>query len=191
MLFGRDLRLPCDLLFGRPPDTPSSPEKESPGNLRTEKMKVGDQFKEGSTTRLDARTFSLSYNRISLYNFKDNKRRRNPDPVLTNIPAVRYGLENEDYARHTVQQRNPHYVVRKTGLVVHPIQQYIAASPDGLIRSGEDYMIMEIKCPYNPEGHSLQELINKRHEFCLSNNNGVISLKRTQTYYYQLHCQLG
>ncbi|GFS57320.1 retrovirus-related Pol polyprotein from transposon 412 [Trichonephila clavipes] len=27
MLFGRDLRLPCDLLFGRPPDTPSSPEE--------------------------------------------------------------------------------------------------------------------------------------------------------------------
>ncbi|GFU03801.1 retrovirus-related Pol polyprotein from transposon 412 [Trichonephila clavipes] len=34
MLFGRDLRLPCDLLFGRPTDTPSSPESyiaESPG----------------------------------------------------------------------------------------------------------------------------------------------------------------
>ena len=26
MLFGRELRLPCDLLFGCPPDTPSSPE---------------------------------------------------------------------------------------------------------------------------------------------------------------------
>ncbi|GFU15928.1 SWIM-type domain-containing protein [Trichonephila clavipes] len=97
--------------------------------------------------------------------------------VLTNIPAVRYGLENEDYVRHTVQQRNPHYVVRKTGLVVHPIQQYIAASPDGLIRSGEDYMIMEIKCLYNPECHSLQELINKRHDFCLSNYNVANSLK--------------
>ncbi|GFW21816.1 SWIM-type domain-containing protein [Trichonephila clavipes] len=82
---------------------------------------------------------------------------QNCNEVLTNIPAVRYGLENEDYVRHTVQQRNPHYVVRKTGLVVHPIQQYIAASPDGLIRSGEDYMIMEIKCLYNPEGHSLQD----------------------------------
>ncbi|GFW15084.1 SWIM-type domain-containing protein [Trichonephila clavipes] len=77
---------------------------------------------------------------------------QNCNEALTNIPAVRYGLENEDYVRHTVQQRNPHYVVRKTGLVVHPIQQYIAASPDGLIRSGEDYMIMEIKCLYNPEG---------------------------------------
>ncbi|GFQ66624.1 DDE_Tnp_IS1595 domain-containing protein [Trichonephila clavata] len=56
--------------------------------------------------------------------------------MLTNIPAVRYGLENENYVQHTVEQRNPHYVVRKTGLVVHYIEQYIAASPDGLIRSG-------------------------------------------------------
>ncbi|GFQ98803.1 SWIM-type domain-containing protein [Trichonephila clavata] len=60
---------------------------------------------------------------------------QNCNEMLTNIPAVRYGLENEDYVRHTVQQRNPHYVVRKTGLVVHPIEQYIAASPDVLIKS--------------------------------------------------------
>ncbi|GFS77432.1 retrovirus-related Pol polyprotein from transposon 412 [Trichonephila clavipes] len=68
--FGRDLRLPCDLLFGRPPDTPSSPEEYVQNlqarfedvhnfareriNLRTEKMKTrydtkatGHQFKEG------------------------------------------------------------------------------------------------------------------------------------------------
>ncbi|GFX93001.1 retrovirus-related Pol polyprotein from transposon 412 [Trichonephila clavipes] len=70
MPFGRDLRLPCDLLFGRPPDTPSSPEEYVQNlqarfedvhnlareriNLRTEKMKTrydtkatGHQFKEG------------------------------------------------------------------------------------------------------------------------------------------------
>ncbi|GFU79097.1 retrovirus-related Pol polyprotein from transposon 412 [Trichonephila clavipes] len=63
-------RLPCDLLFGRPPDTPSSPEEYVQNlqarfedvhnlareriNLRTEKMKTrydtkatGHQFKEG------------------------------------------------------------------------------------------------------------------------------------------------
>ncbi|GFY26680.1 retrovirus-related Pol polyprotein from transposon 412 [Trichonephila clavipes] len=68
--FGRNLRLPCDLLFGRPPDTPSSPEEYVQNlqarfedvhhlareriNLRTEKMKTrydtkatGHQFKEG------------------------------------------------------------------------------------------------------------------------------------------------
>ncbi|GBN29397.1 hypothetical protein AVEN_174590-1 [Araneus ventricosus] len=27
MLFGRTLRLPCDILFGRPSDTPSSPNE--------------------------------------------------------------------------------------------------------------------------------------------------------------------
>ncbi|GFS80479.1 retrovirus-related Pol polyprotein from transposon 412 [Trichonephila clavipes] len=69
-VFGRDLRLPCDLLFGRPPDTPSSPEEYVQNlqarfedvhnlareriNLRTQKMKTrydtkatGHQFKEG------------------------------------------------------------------------------------------------------------------------------------------------
>ncbi|GFY56598.1 hypothetical protein TNIN_110691 [Trichonephila inaurata madagascariensis] len=43
--------------------------------------------------------------------------------------TAKYGLENRDYDRHTVQQRNPYYVVRKTGLVVHPIElDLIAAS---------------------------------------------------------------
>ncbi|GFW65658.1 retrovirus-related Pol polyprotein from transposon 412 [Trichonephila clavipes] len=83
MLFGRDLRLPCDLLFGRPPDTPSSPEEYVQNlqarfedvhnlareriNLRTEKMKTrydtkatGHQFKEGVVLQPDStqRTFS-------------------------------------------------------------------------------------------------------------------------------------
>ncbi|KFM64846.1 Retrotransposable element Tf2 protein type 2, partial [Stegodyphus mimosarum] len=70
MLFGRDLRLPCDLLFGRPPDAPSSPEEyiqdlqeqfevmhnvaRERVNLATEKMKThyntratGYRFNEG------------------------------------------------------------------------------------------------------------------------------------------------
>lgn len=70
MLFGHNLRLPCDLLFGRPPDAPSSPEEyvedlqarfEAVHNfarerisVATEKMKTrydtkatGPQFHEG------------------------------------------------------------------------------------------------------------------------------------------------
>ncbi|GFW79740.1 retrovirus-related Pol polyprotein from transposon 412 [Trichonephila clavipes] len=91
MLFGRDIRLPCDLLFGRPPDTPSSPEEYVQNlqarfedvhnlareriNLRTEKMKTrydtkatGHQFKEGDKvwfyTPTRRKGLSLSYNRI-------------------------------------------------------------------------------------------------------------------------------
>ncbi|KFM64235.1 Retrovirus-related Pol polyprotein from transposon 412, partial [Stegodyphus mimosarum] len=70
MLFGRDLRLPCVLLFGRPPDAPSLPEEYIQNlkvrfevmhnfarerlNLATEKMKTrydmraaGHRFNEG------------------------------------------------------------------------------------------------------------------------------------------------
>ncbi|KFM71818.1 Apical endosomal glycoprotein, partial [Stegodyphus mimosarum] len=70
MLFGRDLRLPCDLLFGRPPNASSSPEEyiqdlqarfevmhnfaRERVNLATEKMKTrydtratGHRFNEG------------------------------------------------------------------------------------------------------------------------------------------------
>ncbi|GFW47604.1 retrovirus-related Pol polyprotein from transposon 412 [Trichonephila clavipes] len=63
-------------------------------NLRTEKMKTrydtkatGHQFKEGDKVWFYNPTrrkgLSRSYNRIGtvpIYNFKDNKRRRNPDP---------------------------------------------------------------------------------------------------------------
>ncbi|GFV39399.1 retrovirus-related Pol polyprotein from transposon 412 [Trichonephila clavipes] len=82
---------PCDLLFGRPPDTPSSPEEYVQNlqarfedvhnlareriNLRTEKMKTrydtkatGHQFKEGDKVWFYNPTrrkgLSLSYNRI-------------------------------------------------------------------------------------------------------------------------------
>ncbi|GFV53945.1 gypsy retrotransposon integrase-like protein 1 [Trichonephila clavipes] len=48
MLFGRDLRLPCDLLFGRPPDTPSSPE-EYVQNLQAHFEDVHIWLENGST----------------------------------------------------------------------------------------------------------------------------------------------
>ncbi|GFU18159.1 hypothetical protein TNCV_2033181, partial [Trichonephila clavipes] len=63
------------------------------------------------------------------------------DDSLDFIPAVKYGLEHEDYIRYIVQQRNPQNVVRQTGLVIHPLEQYIAASPDGLIRSEVDFVL--------------------------------------------------
>ncbi|GFX76589.1 retrovirus-related Pol polyprotein from transposon 412 [Trichonephila clavipes] len=111
MLFGRDLRLPCDLLFGRPPDTPSSPEEyvqnlqarfEDVHNLareridlRTEKMKTrydtkatGHQFKEGdkvwfyNPTRRKGLSPKLQSHWDGPYTILDNKRRRNPDPIV-------------------------------------------------------------------------------------------------------------
>ncbi|GBN62936.1 hypothetical protein AVEN_215834-1 [Araneus ventricosus] len=71
--------------------------------------------------------------------------RRKKDMDISFIPAVAYGIQNEEYVRQWYIARNPQCVVRKTGLVIHPVYQYIAASPDGLIKSGDDYMLLEIK----------------------------------------------
>ncbi|GFS99976.1 transposon Tf2-9 polyprotein [Trichonephila clavipes] len=43
------------------------------------------------------------------------------------------------------QQRNPHYVIRITGVIIHLIKQQIAASPDGSIRT-ELFERFECKC---------------------------------------------
>ncbi|GFV09602.1 retrovirus-related Pol polyprotein from transposon 412 [Trichonephila clavipes] len=65
MLFGRDLRLPCDLLFGRPPDTPSSPEEyvqnlqarfEDVNNLARERINLRDGEDEDSVRHKSHRT---------------------------------------------------------------------------------------------------------------------------------------
>ncbi|GFU39338.1 SWIM-type domain-containing protein [Nephila pilipes] len=80
-------------------------------------------------------------------------------------------------AKIAVDMPDPQSTVRKTGLVIHPLDQYIAASPDGLIRSGEDYMLLEIKSIFNPDGSSLEGFLSKRPDFCLSYTNGFISLK--------------
>ncbi|GFU03127.1 hypothetical protein NPIL_667681 [Nephila pilipes] len=51
------------------------------------------------------------------------------------------------------------------------IRSVYCTSPDGLIRSGEDCMLSEIKTIFNPEGSSLEELIRKRPDLGLSNDN--------------------
>ncbi|GFU89327.1 retrovirus-related Pol polyprotein from transposon 412 [Trichonephila clavipes] len=65
MLFGRDLRLPCDLLFGRPPDTPSSPEEyvqnlqarfEDVHNLARERINLRTEKDEDSVRHKSHRT---------------------------------------------------------------------------------------------------------------------------------------
>ncbi|GFT77980.1 SWIM-type domain-containing protein [Trichonephila clavipes] len=50
----------------------------------------------------------------------------NKNKDLTAIRAVAYGIENENYVRNWFAQKYSQYVVRKTGLVIHPIYQFIA-----------------------------------------------------------------
>ncbi|GFT35140.1 SWIM-type domain-containing protein [Trichonephila clavipes] len=85
--------------------------------------------------RLTASDTKLIISRVADFKTLASQILKKKDGSLDFIPAVKYGLEHEDYIRYIVQQRNPQNVVRQTGLVIHPLEQYIAASPDVLIRS--------------------------------------------------------
>ncbi|CAG9761319.1 unnamed protein product [Ceutorhynchus assimilis] len=97
-------------------------------------------------------------------------------PKELNVPAVKYGLLNEDVARKTYSHKFK-VNVASAGLFIHSKYPFIAASPDGLVG---DSKIIEIKCPYkirdfDPNSCDLDfldttnENINKKH-----------------TYYYQI-----
>ncbi|GBN91525.1 hypothetical protein AVEN_116068-1 [Araneus ventricosus] len=73
MLFGQTLRLPCDVLFGRPSETPSSPNEylknlearlESVHAFARERIKLAS---ERMKTRYDSRILYPQDNRESAY----------------------------------------------------------------------------------------------------------------------------
>ncbi|GFS93834.1 putative gag-pol protein [Nephila pilipes] len=149
------------------------------------------EWRQERKLRITASDAKSIFSRVANFEALATQILKKKNSSIEHIPAVRYGLEMEDIVRSMVQHMHPQSIVRKTGLVIHPLDQYIAASPDGLIRSGEDYMLLEIKCIFKPDGSSLEELISKRSDFCLSNTNGFISLKRNHKYYFQIQCQLA
>jgi len=88
MMFGRSLRLPCDLLFGRPSDTPSSPEQyvrdlesrlESVHQFARERINlVSDRMK----ARYDIRSTDRCFKEGDLVWLYNPKRRRGLSPKL-------------------------------------------------------------------------------------------------------------
>ena len=121
---------------------------------------------------------------------------------LFNFFFCRYGCEHEATARAAfihkrVTNRHTNFVCRESGLHLSKEYPFIAATPDGIISCdccGEG--LLEIKCPYtycdkelpNKENYNKEEM--KR--FCLEpDEEGILGLKLTHPYYYQVQAQLN
>ncbi|GBN81552.1 hypothetical protein AVEN_243044-1 [Araneus ventricosus] len=117
MLFGRTLRLPCDILFGRPSDTPSSPNEylnslearlESVNVFAREQIKLAsDRMK----TRYDSGATG--------HHFKEG------DQVWMYNPKRRRGLSPK------LQQNweGPYTIVKKLNDVIYRVQRSPNANP--------------------------------------------------------------
>ncbi|GBM00287.1 Retrovirus-related Pol polyprotein from transposon 297 [Araneus ventricosus] len=117
MFFGRTLRLPCDILFGRPSETPYSPNKymknlearlESVHAFARERIKLAS---ERMKTHYDSRATHHHFKEGDLVWMYNPKRRRGPSPKLQQ------------------NWEGPYTVVKKMTDVVYRVQRSPNAKP--------------------------------------------------------------
>lgn len=107
--------------------------------------------KQSGAVWIDGRKLRLTASRI---NSIPKTERGNGDKFVTNQiyprfkgnDATRHGQKFETTARQWFQDETG-LTVKESGLVIHPEESYVAASPDGIIN---DDTILEIKCPTKP-----------------------------------------
>ncbi|GBO20555.1 hypothetical protein AVEN_30293-1 [Araneus ventricosus] len=117
MLFGRKLRLPCDILFGRPSETPSSPNEymknmearlESVHAFARERIKLAS---ERMKTRYDSRATDHHFKEGDLVWMYNPKRWRDLTPKLQQ------------------NWEGPYTVVKKLNDVVYRVKRSLNAKP--------------------------------------------------------------
>lgn len=143
---------------------------------------VGGIAKMKQTTKRSKKVEALLYN-----SFRGNK-------------ATKYGSEMDEFTRQqyvTHQQGNNHpdLTVEKCGLHISHLDNWLAATPDGIVHDPSDTAhplgLVEIKNPFSAKDKSLDEAC-KQSGFCLEVNkaNNTRRLKHRHDYYYQVQCQL-
>lgn len=135
-----------------------------------------------STLWLDSRKLRITASKIHSV---PKTARANPDKYVTNhiynrfkgSVATKHGNKYEPVARKWFEDTSG-LSVTKSGIVVRSDEQYLAASPDGVI---DENTILEIKCPTK----SLQSLLNSgKYDVCLKENGEAFLNKKGKNGYY-------
>lgn len=113
-------------------------------------------------------------------------------------PAMSWGLRNEKAAVRAYEQLKSQAVGRPVrvddcGLFIHQEKNWIAASPDGIIKeaaTGKALGLLEVKCPYKHRNRTVREAC-KDKDFCLEVDGDSYALKKDHAYFTQVQCQLA
>ncbi|XP_067392765.1 uncharacterized protein [Emydura macquarii macquarii] len=110
-------------------------------------------------------------------------------------PAMSWGTRNEKKAVQAYEELQSRrsgrpVMVEECGLFIHPEKEWLAASPDGIVRDTDTGKLLEVKCPYKHRDKTVKEAC-KDKAFCLEMDGESYSLKRDHPYYTQVQCQLA
>ncbi len=113
---------------------------------------------------------------------------------VPDIPALRWGRENEPLARQqyiaAVSDEHTFFELEETGLHINPKYPHLGASPDGLVSCsccGEG--LLEIKCPYSKRDVNPTDIVDP--SFYLNNTEDGLKLSHTHKYYFQVQGQMA
>ncbi len=112
--------------------------------------------------------------------------------------ATRFGTDMEATAKEqyiTYQHNNNHpdLSVQNCGLFVSDNNNWLGASPDGIVQDPSDpdqpSGLLEIKNPFSIRTKFLKDACSSS-TFCLEIKNNKLQLKHRHNFYYQVQCQL-
>lgn len=103
--------------------------------------------------------------------------------------AMKHGIIYEDVARERLEE-TLNIKVKKSGLHIDPNNNFLAASPDGLIDKDG---LVEIKCPHSCWEEDIDSCIVNRKVKCFSYNKKTkeISINKNHQYYHQIQGQMN
>ncbi|XP_040066913.1 uncharacterized protein LOC115328755 [Ixodes scapularis] len=109
--------------------------------------------------------------------------------------AMRYGRMHESDAVAAYEQLMGAQVdcleVHETGLHIHPVYSFVAASPDRIVIKDGEEGLLEVKCPSSKVGLTPLEACKQDKKFCCEEVGGEIRLKKRHAYYYQVQGQMA
>ena len=90
-----------------------------------------------------------------------------------------------------MKKKHVQFAVTELGLVLDPLYPFLGATPDGLVSCGCcGNGVLEIKCPYSCRQKDLVEASEDSSFFLCQSQEGVIKLKESHQYYYQVQMQM-
>lgn len=136
-------------------------------------------------------TGSICY---SLYTYSKNKTPDWPKKIKSlyngdfkGNEATRYGLKAEKFAKKLYGAKCSYF---DCGLIISPDLPFLAVSPDGIARIGDEFKLVEIKCPVGGKISKSSDLLPSQPYLKLSVENKY-TLNEKHKYYGQVQLSLA